>query len=707
MQLSYFNHLKTIVESNRSENGYNPLLNESLLDVRQKNASNLSDTEFNKLLQYDPNLYSIQASSNELKNYPESYMRWLIMMNNKGELNNLTPNNVRDVLKKFDMAKKRRNLLPNNDINSYKSIETLENTVNNIAANLSVNQKNKDAKRNQKELQGEKKPGMYMNGAVELLFNGKDWEVWTPHTFEGSKALRRGASWCTGGDNCSFYDNYTKDGTLYVILSKNYPDEKYQLFVPSRGKSREREFRDAVNESLSFRSFCFQNPELQKFFMTQDDVNAAYPDLDDGSVDDEWNDDKEYEIMEEYHLYYGPDDKIYVGIDYDTLLIDGANITSENVQDVALNAYMGESEISPKMTEEFIQCPYFRDNVEWNNTDLYKLYLFFLKDSKTSKSNTSFDDFLSVLFQTDEKDYSQTKAYKWLASRSDDWKNDGLSDTIYGDILLKDLTSQWIADKLTSDGWKMSEIQNNNKDYIEQLQREFLAEPSGDDYYSVEDFFNDAIDRGNFSYEDYIHPYCFKEYDGDIDVYDADYDEYNASYADEDAHQIVSMFMSNDEYNHLDDEDDDLTQINDNLMVFKGEKVTNFDYQDARFAFNIKNTELNQIYETYKNNGKFDSLGFGLKIIHNMFYPSIDYTEIQHILGCIGLDTHIDLDKVKNTPNDLAIIEVKCEKFIDYLLKQYCDKRLSVEQYSNDDEEIDDKINDKINEVLRLAGISL
>lgn len=36
MQLSYFNHLKTIIESNRSKNGYNPLLNESLLDVRQK-----------------------------------------------------------------------------------------------------------------------------------------------------------------------------------------------------------------------------------------------------------------------------------------------------------------------------------------------------------------------------------------------------------------------------------------------------------------------------------------------------------------------------------------------------------------------------------------------------------------------------------------------------------------------------------------------
>lgn len=702
MQLSYFNHLKTMIESNRSENGYNPLLNESLLDVRQKNASNLSDTQFNTLMKYDPNLYAVQTSNDDLKNYPESYMRWLIMMNSKGELKSLSPNDVRESLKKFDIAKKRRNLLPNNDINSYKSIESLNNAIDNISANLTINQKNKDAKRNQKDLQSEKEPGMYMNGAVELLFNGNKWEVWTPHTFEGSKALRRGADWCTGGDNCSYYDNYTSRGTLYVIINKNNPEDKYQLFV-SDHNNKDREFRDSVNDSLRFREFCFSNPELQKFFMTQDDVNAAYPDLDDGSVDDEWDDDKENEIMEDYHLYYGPDDKLYIGIDYDTLLIDGANITSENVQDVALNAYMGESEISPRITEEFIQCPYFRDNVEWINTDLYKLYLFFLKDSKTSKSNTNFDDFLSVLFQTDEKDYTQTKAYKWLVSRSDKWENDGLFDTITSDIILKDLATQWISDKLYSDGWKLSEIQNNNKDYIEQLEQEFLAEPSGDDYYTVEDFFNDAIDRGNFSYKDYIHPYCFKETDGDIDVYDADYDEYNASYADEDAGRIVSMFMTNDEYNHLDDEDDDLTRINDNLMVFKGEKVTNFDYQDARFAFNIKNTELNQIYESYKKSGKFDSLGFSLLIIHNMFYPSINYTEIQHILSYIGLDTHIDLDKVKNTPNDLAFIENKCEKFIDYLLKQYCDKRLSVEQYSKDDEDYDNDIN----EVLRLAGISL
>ena len=546
MQLSYFNHLKTIIESNRSKNGYNPLLNESLLDVRQKNASNLSDIQFNTLMKYDPNLYTVQASNDDLKNYPESYMRWLIMMNNKGELKSLSPNDVRESLKKFDIAKKRRNLLPNNDINSYKSIESLNNAIDNISTNLTINQKNKDAKRNQKDLQGEKEPGMYMNGAVELLFNGSKWEVWTPHTFEGSKALRRGADWCTGGDNCLMYDNYSKDGTLYVILSKKYPDEKYQLFVPAKDKSREREFRDANNESLSFRSFCFENPELQEFFMTRDDVNNAYPDLDDRSVDDEWSDDKEAEVADEYGLEYF-EDGLYIGISYDNLLIQSIHITPENVQDVAMNGYLEETGVQESLIKKFVQSEYFRNNITWRNTQLYSFYQYFLKSANISKSDATFEDFVSTLFKTNNKDYSETIVYQWLLSKRNNWSDDDIVDVI-NNYSVNDIVSNWIYEQLVNSGWKPYKIANGDKLYIDKLSYSFVT-PVIEDVDTIQDFYENAVDNGQLSYRDYIRKYCFEEDEDDIDFADIDYESYETDFADDDASSIISLFLSNDEYN--------------------------------------------------------------------------------------------------------------------------------------------------------------
>ena len=232
MKLSYFNKIHLGKKININNIHFSSILNESLLDVRQKNASNLSDEEFKYLISFDPVLGNIQNLSNDvLASTPENYSRWLLKMNKIGELKNISPEKMQQYLKAFTQAKNRKNLLPSNDINSYKTIDELKNALSTAKDNLTANQKNKDAKRNQKELQGEKKPGMYMDGAVELLFNGDNWEVWTPHTYEGSKALRRGASWCTGGDNCLYYDNYTADGTLYVIINKDNQKEKLQLLV--------------------------------------------------------------------------------------------------------------------------------------------------------------------------------------------------------------------------------------------------------------------------------------------------------------------------------------------------------------------------------------------------------------------------------------------------------------------------------------------
>ena len=57
------------------------LLDESLLDVRQKNAINLSDEEFKQLMNYDPIISQIDNLDDvTMASTNESYSRWLLKM---------------------------------------------------------------------------------------------------------------------------------------------------------------------------------------------------------------------------------------------------------------------------------------------------------------------------------------------------------------------------------------------------------------------------------------------------------------------------------------------------------------------------------------------------------------------------------------------------------------------------------------------------
>lgn len=127
--MSFDNQLSKIIFKKQHKR----LLDESLLDVRQKNAKNLSDEEFKKLMSYDPIISQLPSLDDaSMANTNESFSRWLLKMYKSGELQNREPQLIQKLLSDFERAKKRRNLLPNNDINSYKSIDDLQNALDNI-----------------------------------------------------------------------------------------------------------------------------------------------------------------------------------------------------------------------------------------------------------------------------------------------------------------------------------------------------------------------------------------------------------------------------------------------------------------------------------------------------------------------------------------------------------------------------------------------
>ena len=619
------------------------LLDESLLDVRQKNAKNLSDEQFKEIMNYDPNISQLPSLDDvSMANANESFSRWLLKMYKSGELQDKEPQFIQKLLSDFERAKKRRNLLPNNDINSYKKIDDLQNALSNIDNNLTTNQKNKDARKAQNVIKKELTPGMYLNDSVELLYTNDNWEVWTPHTYEGSKALRHGAVWCTGGDTPNLYNSYTEDGQLYIIINKNDKNEKYQLFVPFKDydNRREREFRDKNNDSVKFREFIHNN-NLVDFFMTQDNVTNSYENLDDPNEDDEWDDEREYEIAQEYGLDYD----IYTGevcmfISYSDLVRSTNYTSDDDYQDYASHGYLedGIQGDYDRYISDVISEDGFINQVDWESTDLMELYKFFKKDSGLTEY--TFEDFIGTLFEGASHyngDHSiKQEIFDWFNNRENGWEQK-VRDSISQSYLDEPYAS-FISNALRENGWNPPRPNYNSysynrydrlNSYLEGFSNSFKYVI--DDCHSIQQFWEDYTDRGNKDLRDVIDDLDVGIYerDGDIDTSDCDWSNYSDENASDDAKSIVDIFISTMEWNEFisSDYDEDENNIPENTNV-EGVRVSSNDnyiaFHDDKPIFYISKKEMDSMLNYYSKWGEFNCWGIPQSIIREQIlkYPT-------------------------------------------------------------------------------------
>lgn len=599
------------------------LLDESLLDVRQKNASNLSDEEFKQLMSYDPIISQIDNLDDAtMASTNESFSRWLLKMFKNGSLQNAEPEQVRKLLQDFEIAKKRRNLLPNNDINSYKKIDDLKDALDNAHRNLTINQKNKDARKAQSTFNQKLKPGIYLNGGAELLYTNDNWEVWTPHSYEGSKALRHGACWCTGGDTPSFYNSYTNDGQLYIIINKNDKNEKYQLFVPFANQytDHQKEFRDKDNESLKFREFVHNN-DLVDFFITQDNVTNSYENLEDPYIDDEWDDEKEDEIAYQYDLGY--DDytgEVCIYISYSDLVRSTNYTSDDDYQDYASHGYLenGIQGDYNRYISDVIGEDEFISNVDWESTDLMELYKFFKKDSVLTEY--TFEDFINTLFEGashyNGNHYIKQEIFDWLNNREYGWEQK-VRDSISQSYLDEPYTS-FIYNALQKNGWNPPSPNYNSYSYNRDNRYENYLESFSnsfkyviDDCHSIQQFWEEYTDRGDKDLSDVIDDLGIGIYerDGDIDTSDCDWGTYSSDYASDDAKSIVDIFMSKQEWNDFISSTENSNENNDteNTKLYNGVKcsINNnyYVFHDEGALFYVPKKEIEENIDYYNRWG--------------------------------------------------------------------------------------------------------
>ena len=74
----------------------------------------------------------------------------------------------------------------------------------------------------------------------------------TPKTEEAAKYYGKNTRWCTAAENNNYFDQYNKDGPLYILINKKVPDEKYQFHFQTE---QYMDSRDSAINALMYDKF--------------------------------------------------------------------------------------------------------------------------------------------------------------------------------------------------------------------------------------------------------------------------------------------------------------------------------------------------------------------------------------------------------------------------------------------------------------------
>ena len=188
---------------------------------------NIPDDMFMTIVQLDPTYIEGRDSVGK-------YGKWLLNLYNRGNLGNF--GHVTDALTRFEDNKK---FLKNKDIGQFKTLDDLDAYLNNPDNynEESARQKVRDAQKARKNAD--------LDTEAEKVLDGTRWEVWIPKTYAASCKLGQGTSWCTATtESDHYYNYYTNQGPLYILINKADPEEKYQFHFESES------FMDADDYSV-------------------------------------------------------------------------------------------------------------------------------------------------------------------------------------------------------------------------------------------------------------------------------------------------------------------------------------------------------------------------------------------------------------------------------------------------------------------------
>lgn len=257
----------------------------------------------------------------------KAYTPWLARIYANGGMVLSGDERPLEILKLYDLAKKRRMLKPEHtDINNFKTYRDLLDTM----------VKNYDL--------DEIEAGKPDPGKAKKIYSDDDVTVIVPEDKAGSQRVGRGTEWCTAWTKTdNRFDSYNKQGPLYVLVPKHpkHEGEKYQIHFATEETKNERN-RDVSLVNLLINRF----PKLYDFFKSQEDIalgndirlvdpskiqtlldqikEAAVKYTSEKIANIEQNDEYYYEAMAEK---YGDEDGV---IDWDSVAYEGDDYLNWN-----------------------------------------------------------------------------------------------------------------------------------------------------------------------------------------------------------------------------------------------------------------------------------------------------------------------------------------------------------------------------------------
>lgn len=206
----------------------------------------IPDQIFDELIRLDPTF-------KEGKNTVGTYGKWILNLYNKGKLNlDAEKDLINPLLTAFEENKSN---FDNKDISQFKTVNDLQAALDNVVP--------KELSHRQQVRQAQKmRRGVDLKKDAQLVFEDSEWEVYIPLTYAASCKLGQGTSWCTATTETNeYYEEYTEEGPLYILINKHNEDEKYQFHFPSM------QFMDKDDDEIyPYEDILSKDSDLNNFF---------------------------------------------------------------------------------------------------------------------------------------------------------------------------------------------------------------------------------------------------------------------------------------------------------------------------------------------------------------------------------------------------------------------------------------------------------
>jgi len=220
----------------------NYIFSASAKDIYEQYYPDIPEAAFVAAMNTDPTVdYGFGYSSiRELSDTPvgsftKKLLQWYSkgLLRKAGHLNLYLPDRDEDIVKVLEYYNSVRPKLPPEyrDINKFKTPADLIEFIDKTLPSIQEESVKKD---------------------ITTVYEDSEWVVLVPGSWTASCFYGEGSDWCTARrEDSNYYNQYSREGTLYICLNKKNRSHSYQLFIPDKLFHHSVELRDWRNAPVS------------------------------------------------------------------------------------------------------------------------------------------------------------------------------------------------------------------------------------------------------------------------------------------------------------------------------------------------------------------------------------------------------------------------------------------------------------------------